>query len=326
MWYTFYMSHRTTRFIIVGVPLYVFFAFSTHALAPIWERVVHRTPEPVPQPITLTFVGDMMFDRFIREKATVHGYDAILADTRTLFASSTYVFGNLEGPITSFAPVSDYRDGGPNHYRFTFATATAPLLADYRFGAVTLSNNHILNFGSEGLAQTKEWLLRSGVGYVGAPDDPYTPWRTATSGYSIAVYAYSPWHTDSTDTLLARIASESGSTTVVVLAHWGEEYDSQPNAQEIALAHRLVDAGADLIVGSHPHVVQHKEHYAGVPIYYSLGNFVFDQYFSPAVRCGAVVSYTLLPDSTATTTEAFIDLSQNSTTRPGTCLTTVPTL
>lgn len=320
------MSHRATSFIIIGIPLYVFFAFSSHALAPVWERIVDTAPEPVPQPMTLTFVGDMMFDRFIREKTEVHGYDAVLAETRTLFASSTYVFGNLEGPITSFAPVSDYRDGGPNHYRFTFATATAPLLADYHFGAVSLSNNHILNFGSEGLAQTKEWLLRHGVGYIGAPDDPYTPWRTATSGYGIAVYAYSPWHTVDAEILIQRISQESGSTTVVVLTHWGEEYDNRPDNQEITLAHRLVDAGADLIMGSHPHVVQHKEQYAGAIIYYSLGNFVFDQYFSPQVRCGAVVSYTLFPNGTSTTTEAFIELSQNGTTRPSTCLNSIPTL
>ncbi len=327
-------TNVAVRIFLVGTFLCVFFGFATYVFAPTLQRAIHHDdPETPPAPstppappITLTFVGDIMFDRYVREKAQTHGYEAVTEATRVLFASSTYLFGNLEGPITSFAPVSNYRDGGPDHYRFTFATDTAYTLAHTGFSAVTLNNNHILNFGSEGVAETKRWLDANGVGYVGAPDDLYTPWRTATSGRTIAVYSYSPWHTKDVVTLRTRISEEATSTLVVVLAHWGDEYEKHPNQAQTRTAHQLVDAGADLVIGSHPHVIQDKEIYANALIYYSLGNFVFDQYFSQDVRCGAVVSYTILPDDTATTSELFISLRENGTIATSSCATSVPVL
>ncbi len=308
----------------LSLSLFALFAFTTQALVPLWERV-GKDESAVTElpPITLTFVGDMMFDRYVREKAEVNGYDVILEKTAPLFASSTYVFGNLEGPITTFAPVADYRDSGPDHFRFTFATKTARVLREHRFSAVTLNNNHITNFGTEGVVQTKEWLAHAGVGHVGAPDDLYTPWRTATSGIEIAVYSYSPWHTKDFERMRMSIGAEATSTLVVVLTHWGEEYETVPNAAQVARGRSFVDAGADLVIGSHPHVIQRKEVYKGVPIYYSLGNFVFDQYFSSEVQCGAVVSYTRFPDGGATTSEAFIELRKDGTTATSSCASSV---
>lgn len=311
----------------LSLPLLALFAFATQALAPVWEQMVDDRSAVVELPhVTLTFVGDMMFDRYVREKAQANGYDAIVRKVASLFASSTYVFGNLEGPITTFTPVANYRDSGPDHFRFTFATETARVLRDHRFSAVTLNNNHITNFGTEGVAQTKEWLAHAGVGHVGAPDDLHTPWRTARDGLEIAVYSYSPWYTKDVERLRRAIADEATSTLVVLLAHWGEEYETIPNEVQVARGHAFVDAGADLLIGSHPHVIQSKEVYRGVPIYYSLGNFVFDQYFSSEVQCGAVVSYTRFSDGSASTSEAFIELRKDGSTAPSTCASGVPVL
>jgi poly-gamma-glutamate synthesis protein (capsule biosynthesis protein) len=229
------------------------------------------------------------------------------------------VFGNLEGPITTFAPVADYRDAGPNHFRFTFATTTAETLARAGFSAVSLGNNHISNFGTEGVTQTKEWLGANGIGFVGGPTDTLAPWRATEGDFTLAVYAYDPWHIQNPDALLAEIASEDTDTFVVVLAHWGEEYDTTVNEKERALARRFVDAGARIVVGSHPHVLQEKEQYEHAWIYYSLGNFVFDQYFSAEVRCGGVLTYTLFGDGSASTTESFIELSRDGTTVQSAC-------
>ncbi len=318
------MQHRPTTFIAVGIPIYVAGSFVASILGPFWSHLEAADP---PEPVTLAFVGDMMFDRYVRERADRMGYDAILADAVPAFGSSTVRLGNLEGPITTFAPVSDYRVANANHYRFTFATTTAALLARYGFSAVSLGNNHALNFGGEGLAQTKDWLTRAGVGYLGAPDEPYTPWRLATNGRQIAVYGYDLWNANDVATLSDRITREPSDTFVVVMAHWGDEYAEQPNAQQIAVAHRLVDAGADLIIGSHPHVIEPKEEYRGAWIYYSLGNFVFDQYFSAEVRCGAVVRVTLVPKSTSTVfAESFVSLESNGTTAASECASKVPAL
>lgn len=79
---------------------------------------------------------------------------------------------------------------------------------------------------------------------------------------------------------------------IIVYTHWGNEYQTQANQTTQTLAHQLIDQGADLIIGSHPHVIQNHEIYQGKHIYYSLGNFIFDQYFSPATKKGRLVEVT----------------------------------
>lgn len=73
---------------------------------------------------------------------------------------------------------------------------------------------------------------------------------------------------------------------VIIFCHWGDEYQLKENTNQETLAHQFVDAGADLVIGSHPHVIQPMEEYMGKRIYYSLGNFIFDQYFNESVRNG----------------------------------------
>lgn len=87
----------------------------------------------------------------------------------------------------------------------------------------------------------------------------------------------------------------------VVLAHWGNEYESEPPPRVRELAHSLVASGADLIIGSHPHVIGAVEDIGGARVYYSLGNFVFDQYWEPSVRCGLSVKATFTKDAGGTT-------------------------
>ena len=314
------MMHASTFIAFVAIPLYVLGSFTSS----FWLR--DASPPSSPSPIIISIVGDMMFDRYIRERADIMGYDTILEDTLPLFASSTYVLGNLEGPITTFASVSDYRDPGPNHFRFTFATTVAATLANAGFSAVTLANNHILNFGAEGLAQTKQWLDAAGVGYTGSPDEAYAPWRSTENGIPIAVFGFDDWISNDVEELTARIAEENENVFVVVLAHWGREYEATPTEIQRTTARAFVDAGADLVVGSHPHVIQSKELYNDVWIYYSLGNFVFDQYFNPQVRCGAVLTITVEPDLTYTFEEAFVELARNGATVISDCATEVPEL
>jgi len=305
---------------LVLVPLYVVAVLVVHAVWPSGE------PTPVVHEPTITFVGDMMFDRYIRERAEVHGYARVLTDTTNLFADTDILVGNLEGPITTFTPVSDWREGGPNHYTFTFATTVAQALGDAGFNAVVLSNNHSMNFGQEGLQQTKEHLSSAGVDYIGVPDDVYTPWRDTLGHGSVVVYPYSTRYSSDTEKLLESIRREDMDAFVVVYAHWGDEYETLPNRGQRNLAHRFVDAGADLVVGAHPHVVQSKEQYKDAWIYYSLGNFVFDQYFDDKVSCGLVLSVTPSGNGMYTTSESFIELMRDGTTKVSDCMTDVPVL
>lgn len=304
---------------LIGVPLYILGAFSTYVFAP--EGTYQNVND---EALYLVFVGDMMFDRYVRSRAEEHGYDAVFGDTPILFDGAEVVVGNLEGPITSNVSVSDWKDSGPNHYTFTFDSQVASSMQAVGVTAVTLANNHILNFGTSGYLETKEWLTANNVAYFGTPDNPYEPVRMEVDGTEIVLYAFDTWYARDASELEKRIATEKEDSFIVVYAHWGDEYETEPNNGQREYARAFVDAGADFIVGSHPHVIQGKEEYKGVWIYYSLGNFIFDQYFNDAVSCGAVVRLSLGKDGTYTPTESFISLERDGTTKVSSCRTVIP--
>lgn len=314
------MQRTPSVVIFLLVPLYVLGVFAFHTFIPrsSKEEAVQQ------QSLQLLFVGDMMFDRYIRERHHGTDYVQVLENTYNLFTGHDVVVGNLEGPITTFASVSDWRDGSPNHFKFTFATSVAQTLRTAGFTEVSLANNHTLNFGNEGLTQTKKWLSQNGLRHFGSPDERYEPLRFASSTPQITLYAFDSWYANDIEIIEKKIQSEATSTFVVVYAHWGDEHESKPNAGQKEFAHRFVDAGADFIVGSHPHVIQSKELYKDVWIYYSLGNFVFDQYFNREVTCGAVISLSLHEDLQYDITEHFIELERDGTTKISTCLEQVP--
>ncbi len=304
--------------VLVVIPVYVMAVFVAQVFAPTGN--FENKKKDI---IKFSFVGDMMFDRYIRERANASGYDAIFKDVKNIFEDTDVLIGNLEGPITVFSPVSDWREMNANHYRFTFATTVAKVLADEGFDVVNIANNHILNYGKEGLNQTKDWLLRNGVDYIGAPDEVYKPWRYASGTHNVSVYSFDNWYARDTDELSAHISSEGDNVFVIVFAHWGDEYEKTPNSGQIEIAHKFIDAGADLIVGSHPHVVQSKERYKDKWIYYSLGNFIFDQYFDNDVKCGLIVNVSLYPDTTYSVNEKFIELVRDGTTKTSDCMKSV---
>ncbi len=102
---------------------------------------------------------------------------------------------------------------------------------------------------------------------------------------------------------------------IVVYSHWGYEYEHEPNIIQRQLAHEFIDAGADLVVGSHPHVIQSSEVYRDKHIYYSLGNLIFDQYWEESVRCGLFISVTINPkDFSYTTQETTVHLEKDGST------------
>ncbi len=274
---------------------------------------------------TLVFVGDLMFDRYIRERAGVMGYSAILQEVCATTREADLTVGNLEGPVTSHKPVSSYREGGPNHYTFTFASTSLDALAACGFDALSLANNHILNFGSDGVRETREHVTTRGLDFFGDPASPYEPSYKETPAGGVALFGYNEFGSNDPHMLAERLRKEATSTFVVVMPHWGEEYDTVANERERALAHLWVDAGADLVVGAHPHVVQDTEVYHGAPIHYSLGNFVFDQYFSEEVRCGHILTVEYSQHGVVTRTDESLLMRDGRTAR-GPCGTSIQEL
>ena len=243
------------------------------------------------EPATILFGGDMSFDRSIRTAMRRRGNDFPLAGLKEVFSQSDLVVANLEGPITDNATKSEGSViGSRENYFFTFDPSVAKTLKDSGVGMVNLGNNHILNFGEDGVAQTKKYLESAGVGYFGSPligDIRYG--IRDIRGQKIAFVNYNQFIANGKERAMTDIAEAKAKSDFVVLyAHWGKEYVSAlPSVRE--LAHTFVDAGADLVIGSHPHVVQEHEVYHGKTIYYSLGNLVFDQYFQKETKRGLLV-------------------------------------
>lgn len=252
--------------------------------------------------IQILFVGDLMFDRGIRYYAQKNGGNEFIFDKiYPLLTNNDLVIANLEGPITNKKSISSGTyPGSTNNYFFTFDPSVAETLYKENIRLVNLGNNHILNFGWPGLKSTEKHLSQAGVEYFGAPEGEKSIIKEI-DGAKIAFVSYNEFYgineieKQAALDEIKKIKPESD--IVVVFSHWGVEYIFEPVDATKNLAHQFIDAGADLIIGSHPHVIQPMEEYSGKRIYYSLGNFVFDQYFSEDVRNGLGVIVKINPET-----------------------------
>ncbi|KKW19973.1 MAG: Capsule biosynthesis protein CapA [Parcubacteria group bacterium GW2011_GWA2_51_10] len=304
---------------LVGA-LAVFLAAALAAL-PLDEQSFLSPKEP--GSIRILFVGDMLFDRSIRQAMEKFGGDFIFSCIASTLAEADAVVANLEGPITSNASMSiGSKPGGPNNYTFTFPLSTAALLARHNITVVNLGNNHIRNFGIKGVEETIRALRNAGVSFFGDPLENTVAYEEI-AGIRFAFINYNEFDASSTaSSTIARIrlAREAGAVPIVY-THWGNEYEKHPPEWIRKLAHRFVDAGAEIVIGSHPHVIGESEVYGSTPptllgtstlttggsttlttggsttlttgkgkyIYYSLGNFIFDQYWDKDVRTGLLL-------------------------------------
>ncbi len=269
-------------------------------VTPLTQQLSILAPPPLePEPVTLMFVGDMMFDRNIRSKAEQAGnYNFILEPMAPLFSQADLIIGNLEGPITNNPSRSQGSiPGSTDNYYFTFSPDILSLLKNYPF-ALNLGNNHITNFGADGIFQTKQFLAQAEIPYFGqiGKDHQSESVVLTVRKMKLALINYNEFIPGGMQKTLSAIETlKPQADLVIVYPHWGAEYVPTANSVITSQAHAFVDAGANMVIGSHPHVIQNSEIYQGVPIYYSLGNFVFDQYFRPEVMEGMVVTAVIDP-------------------------------
>lgn len=274
-------------------------------------ELLNIPPQQIEQKIggTILFAGDMQWDRYIRQMATKQGYDFIIESVTPVLQKADVVVANLEGPVTAFpsksltAPI-----GSHDNYIFTFSPEILPVLKENNITVVNLGNNHILNFGVEGLAQTERHLQEHGIEYFGNTgkdtwlEDSFLEYEL--NGLPLLLVNYNQFLETDFDALLEEIKQRDQQYKAIVLyTHWGNEYVLEASPLYQDWAHTFVDAGVDLIIGSHPHVIQQKEVYMSKTIYYSLGNFIFDQYFDTDPRKGWLVEVAFDADGNYSTTE-----------------------
>lgn len=256
---------------------------------------LHIPPVPRPQPVTIVFVGDLMFDRGVARHASIYGVDTLLSGAKPFLAGNDLVVGNLEGTITTNKPVAV---PGGSVLHFTFDPKFAALLREAGFDIVSQANNHALDFYQAGFKSTEAYLDAAGIGHFGSPyNNVQISTSTVVRGKRLCFVGYHDLYTYDAAPATAEIARVRPECDfVTVFAHWGEEYKLAASPRQKKLAHEWINAGADLVIGAHPHVVEPVEIYQGKAIFYSLGNFVFDQAFSYWVQHGLAVKVLLYDD------------------------------
>lgn len=243
--------------------------------------------------LKVVLTGDILLDRGVRRVIDRHGVGRLFSEgVDSVFRSAQVVVGNLECPATKIhAPVQKL---------FIFRAEPEWLDSLHLHGIthLNLANNHAIDQGRKGLMDTRRNILEAGIVPIGAGENmaeasepvllaehPRHVWLVPSLRLALENYAYLPdkpcVSQEPMDTLLARVAAirSADSTAVIIVSlHWGGEHTLQPSPRQRLEAHRLIRAGADLLVCHHTHTLQTIEDYQDHRIYYSVGNFIFDQH------------------------------------------------
>jgi len=265
-------------------------------------------PQKNDRSVRLGLAGDMMLDRSVETRIDLYGGgdpDFSFRNIRSYLATFDILFGNVEGPV------SDKGADRGSLYSFRMRPEVAPALASAGFDVVSVANNHMGDYGDEAMADTFYRLNEAGIVYAGGglnEDEAYSARILAVEDMRIAFLAFSQFGKNyleaaadhpgiaviSDERLKTSIKrAEEQSDVIVVSFHFGDEYESEPNAYQQRMSRLAIDLGADLVVGHHPHVVGPLERYRDGYIAYSLGNFIFDQDFSPETMEGALLDATI---------------------------------
>lgn len=238
----------------------------------------------------LVFTGDILLTGYLLSQYDNSGVNGIVAsDIVQEMAEADLTMVNEEFPFSNRGTAMEDKQ-----YTFRIEPERVNVFKDLGIDIVTLANNHTLDYGQDALIDTFETLNKANIQYVGAGNNydeakqlkefkineknigilaasrviPVASWAAGTSPGVFSTYDVSG--------LIEEIkAADPVCDTVIVYVHWGVEKSEYPEDYQRELAKAYIDAGADIVIGSHPHVLQGMEYYNGKPIVYSLGNFVF---------------------------------------------------
>lgn len=274
--------------------------------------------------LCILFTGDVLLDRGVRPIAETRGIGYLFGQVKPYFRRADAVVINLETPITDTL--------SPINKKYIFR-ADSRWASDLRHVGVThaaMANNHTVDQGLHGLQDTYRHLTEAGIipiGYGASMEQQLEPAVITKGEERVAIFnaitmPIENWHhTDdcpgicqpSADQLtdaIRRYHISWPNTRIVVVLHWGVEFQTQPSIGQHMLAAKLSEAGADAIIGHHPHVLQPIDTINGTLVFYSLGNFVFDQR-PPLTQRTMMVNLHFHPDASVTYDTIPVQIKQN---------------
>ncbi len=309
--------HHATIALFVTLALVLVGGWSRTAEADPVDPVEVTTIDPARDGalFTATMVGDMMFARSVEVIVEERGYESLFRNVKPLLQGE-YVSGNLETVISD-------DENLPEAGKLIFLrspASSAPAIAEAGFTNVSLANNHMMDHGIPGLEDTIAAVEDAGLHHAGAGVDldqaktiDYRTFDTADGEFTVATLSFTDVFVegfvarafqggvlDANEDTVVPMITEADANADLVLAnfHFGEEYDNGPSARQREIVEYAAEAGADVIIGHHPHVALSVEQLGDTLVMYSLGNFVFDQGWS-RTRESVIARYGLDADGTA---------------------------
>lgn len=278
----------TFLFLILSFFLLIFFFFlQTSKKTEFKESIIDSVSLlPIsPKKVEIILAGDIMLGRsvLIRSLDKENNPNYPFLEVSEFLLSADLVFANLESPVLTNCP----------RFEHGFTFCADPKMVDglvfSGVDVVSLANNHILNFGKEGLEDTQKYLTNSNISFTGVNNLVIKKVQDTTFGFlgfdfTVIAPTQKDWD------LIKD--SDSKVDILIVGVHWGEEYKDKANNNQREWARKMVNNGADVISGHHSHWVEDYEYFDGKPVYYSLGNFVFDQMWSEETKKGLLVKLT----------------------------------
>ena len=244
----------------------------------------------------ILFGGDVMIGRYVETLIKRNGEDYVFKNLNDLFNKYSDVIVNLEGPFT---PLNKHRQTIDGGFIFSFPENFVSILTNNNINIVNLANNHTMNQGVVGLEDTIRILEENNIDHFGHPreyDEKVS--RINANGVEILLIGFNliengPLQLDKMKEVVSNYRRDNSVSIIVANFHFGPEYVAFSSQSQKDFARASIDAGADIVIGHHPHVIQEIEFYNDKPIFYSLGNLIFDQYFSKETQEGFLVGMEL---------------------------------
>lgn len=250
-----------------------------------------NSPETNSSKVTLIATGDIIPARSVNVQAVNRkDFKWAFANIAPILSSADITLINLESPLLPDCPLTT--EG------FVFCGSDKHIqgLTYAGIDIVNVANNHFSNYGQEGIDKTKALLEQNNMQLSGLPEQPIYKTVNGTKfaflGYN-DIARYEGIANFDLELMKSQLTTANANSDIVVVSmHWGIEYVSEPNSRQKELAHFLIDNGADLVIGNHPHWVQSEEYYKGKYIKYAHGNTIFDQMWSEETKKGVIGKYT----------------------------------
>lgn len=247
---------------------------------------------PIKDPFaTLLFAGDVMLDRDVRVKIEQEGVEYPWKKMERFLRGTHLVVANLEGNVGARRPGID-----PHQPPYLFMFDPKDVQEMHKWiDVVSLANNHTDDYGPDAFAQTEQSVDLAGVKHFGSPYEPRPRLDLDVNGVSISLIGYHAFTPNEAELESEIKKAKTEKRFVIVVPHWGTEYKQNPDVGQDRLVRLMAHAGADLVIGSHPHVIETVDVVDGMPVVYSMGNFIFDQK-TPDTWRGLTVGVTITND------------------------------